>query len=155
MRVISKIETCVSAGALMMIVNVVKCVLMMIRKDTKRGQRWPSVTLEGCHQLLLAHRYLCVRSDGTCNGSQLSLARLPWDGGRFCACVCVMRHWHASGRRPLPPQVTPLTSHLFPVGGRGGKEKGSAMENGVTGKYAGMHSLPKNTAVKQAEECDA
>lgn len=36
MCLIGKIETCVSLGALMMIVNVVKCVLMMIRKDTKR-----------------------------------------------------------------------------------------------------------------------
>lgn len=32
-----------------------------------------------------------------------------------CVCVCVMRYWHASGRRLLPLQVTPLTSHLFPV----------------------------------------
>lgn len=36
MCVIGKIETCVSLGVVMMIVNVVKCVLMMIRKDTKR-----------------------------------------------------------------------------------------------------------------------
>lgn len=26
-----------------------------------------------------------------------------------------MTAWHASGRRPFPLQVTPLTSHLFPV----------------------------------------
>lgn len=37
MCITGKIETCVSLGALMMIVNVVKCVLMMmIRKDTER-----------------------------------------------------------------------------------------------------------------------
>lgn len=36
MCVLDKIEPHVRLGALMMIVNVVKCVLMMIRKDTKR-----------------------------------------------------------------------------------------------------------------------
>lgn len=37
-----------------------------------------------------------------------------------------MRRWHASGRTPLPLQVKPLTSHLFPVGGEA--------EEGMDGK---------------------
>lgn len=57
---------------------------------------------------------ISVCLDSTCNGSQLSPTS-PLGYGELC--MCVMSRWHASGRRPLPLQVTPLTSHLFPVGG--------------------------------------
>lgn len=65
--------------------------------------------------------------DSTCNSSQLRHVEVCQC---VCACVCVsacaLGHWHASNRMPLPLQVTPLTSHLFLVGG--------AKEEGIDGK---------------------
>lgn len=60
-----------------------------------------------------------------------------------CVCVYVMRHWHASGRRPLPLQVTPLTSHLFPVGGE--KEEGVRWKTEVHGGMQGCIHFPKHS----------
>lgn len=57
-----------------------------------------------------------------------------------------MRRWHASGGGLLPPQVTPLTSHLFHV-------VGEKVKDGKTGGGGGGGLLPEhisnttNTAV--------
>lgn len=50
-----------------------------------------------------------------------------------------MRRWHASGRTPLPLQVKPLTSHLFPVGGEAEEGRDGKRREGQGGMQGCIH----------------